>query len=638
MMAKSIFISYQEIKHNKPSGQIAALITLIIAVIFLFIAVTINIGKVSRVRTATQIAADGAALNIASNLGSAAHNYKETTLNGKEKDCAWNWWLILVPIGIIFFWPLAVVATVYVGIANAAYVRALDRQFAKMTAKAKYQQAAIQYALFRTVDDPQMVQDTHDYDEDGKTDDLIPRFQAWYSRRVLDIADRCETLDYYISLILPQLRRLDEALGKCHIYAAGNEEDDPLYPEGTEFKKWLKDIEDGMGYNNAELSLKDPQKDPLEPDNIVVTVYSETIKTDFPFWEEGKYNDELDYFVTLCKGFDAWAWGVSVNEEDPNTGEIKRVFYPGIINMSTTALRDTFYSWYGRLLVWDADFNAYMYPIRCWVKCYWGFKDRKCDADCSYAEVHLIKNGEETIIQNDLRDVFLGKIEEMRNKQDDLTTKYKKLEEAMKKITDPGEKKKYEDKLEELKAAIKVLDDSIALLDGHIAKIDTAGKKFGDARGAIYGLEVFLHGDSEAEPPTTGIGPEIQQALAALADLNKATYSWQDSLGWHHLKAEVSEFKIPTVNSYTTWYGSTCGELLNARGKVTVKVTRYDQDKDVKLSSGASLWNFRMRSNPQEAANFDPQDPEAALARGITSSATASYGPDDGEIKITAVK
>jgi hypothetical protein len=43
-----------------------------------------------------------------------------------------------------------------------------------------------------------------------------------------------------------------------------------------------------------------------------------------------------------------------------------------------------------------------------------------------------------------------------------------------------------------------------------------------------------------------------------------------------------------------------------------------------------------MRSNPQEAANFDPQDAEAALARGITSSATARYGPDEGDTKIIA--
>ena len=67
-------------------GQIAVIITFVIAVIFLFVAVFINLSKVSQVKTATSQATDKAALGLASQLGSMSHYYKEKVFNGKPKE------------------------------------------------------------------------------------------------------------------------------------------------------------------------------------------------------------------------------------------------------------------------------------------------------------------------------------------------------------------------------------------------------------------------------------------------------------------------------------------------------------------------------------------------------------------------
>ncbi len=110
-------------------SQIAVIITFVIAVIFLFIAVFINLSKVSQVKTATSTAVDRTALSLASQLGSMSRYYKEKVVPGgiektatDEKKvieaCGFSEWVplatliltgIVTGIFAVVFWPAAVV-------------------------------------------------------------------------------------------------------------------------------------------------------------------------------------------------------------------------------------------------------------------------------------------------------------------------------------------------------------------------------------------------------------------------------------------------------------------------------------------------------------------------------------------------
>ncbi|MDD5465665.1 MAG: Tad domain-containing protein [Candidatus Omnitrophica bacterium] len=92
-------------RKNLPTNrrsQIAVIITFVIAVIFLFMAVFINLSKVSQVKTTTSTAADKAALSLASQLGSMSHYYKDKVLGGQTEKTGYGWLaLMLVLVGSI---------------------------------------------------------------------------------------------------------------------------------------------------------------------------------------------------------------------------------------------------------------------------------------------------------------------------------------------------------------------------------------------------------------------------------------------------------------------------------------------------------------------------------------------------------
>ena len=101
---KGVFLDYyNNIKRRNIKGQIAVIITLIIAVVFLFTIMFINIAKVSSIKVLTSQTADRAALQIASTIGSMAHYMKENVLHGKESDqCSYNWTAItLIIAGLV---------------------------------------------------------------------------------------------------------------------------------------------------------------------------------------------------------------------------------------------------------------------------------------------------------------------------------------------------------------------------------------------------------------------------------------------------------------------------------------------------------------------------------------------------------
>ncbi|MCM8800168.1 MAG: hypothetical protein NC900_05535 [Candidatus Omnitrophica bacterium] len=617
-----IFIWYQRIKKKTPSGQIAALLTLVIAIIFIFIAITINIGKISKTKLLTQIASDTAALNLASILSSIGNYHVQTNLEGKISVCKYMW----NPIFALFVIAIAIISMIFTGpvtlaeillllsgildfvtdvfISTPAMIEAFNSYMRDLDGETKLEENAIQSALTILVNDPVFVQDIHDYDQDEDTNDLIYRFEAWYAERLLVMGNKFKIIEDFIKNMLPKLKVADDNLYDFVIYTAGDQfsnPDNPPDPEETEFKIWMKEVENGISYKNIDINAN--------------TLYNETITTDFPFWKEGVEDeayDRLDEFVNLAISFHLWAYGGWVY----NAQDQKMEFIPGILNLSMDTLKDAFRTWYPALLNYARNFNGWMKPLRCWIWNYWGCSD--CDhlaGDCDVGSVTISndRDNNETVYDNTLRYVLVEKIVE--------------LEEKIKKITDEETKKK--------------IKESIDKLNEHISKIDTTVGEFSNARGGMFVLETFIS--------DTLKNNEFIKRLNELSQPNIAIYSWQDSLGWHAVRVRVvsernrdlfynrclsgqspnCKIKSPYPEKRKVSWFKTCAELKNPTGLIGVEVTRYDEDNPVKFSSGGLLWNFRIRKNPsQEIKEFDPENPEYFLDNyGIKSIAIVAYGP-----------
>jgi hypothetical protein len=116
---------------KRNSSQIATIIVFIMAVIFLFTLMSINIGKVAQKKTAIDNVADTVGLSIASQLGSMANSYKHAMgIYGRDNfKCEVDLMIILGIIAIAISIALAAVtlgtsliATAYVSTALGASI------------------------------------------------------------------------------------------------------------------------------------------------------------------------------------------------------------------------------------------------------------------------------------------------------------------------------------------------------------------------------------------------------------------------------------------------------------------------------------------------------------------------------------
>ena len=209
-------------------GQIAVIITFVIAVIFLFVAVFINLSKVSQVKTTTSQATDKAALGLASQLGSMSHYYAEKALEGKGKEIPEEGVIeycnksslsdflplaVLIGIGILtgiasfFFAPaLPIIIGAAAAAVSTVMLSGITTEFEKMTGKNAMRESALFQALLSTQSDDVELKRTgvkgifHD-ETTGQDYDLSPipemhnerkvsRFLAWYyTKRLLFAGD-----------------------------------------------------------------------------------------------------------------------------------------------------------------------------------------------------------------------------------------------------------------------------------------------------------------------------------------------------------------------------------------------------------------------------------------------------------------
>ncbi|MDP8259870.1 MAG: Tad domain-containing protein [Candidatus Gygaella obscura] len=202
------------------SGQILAIFIVVLAAIFIMIGITLSLGRMSIRKTSVENAADSTALMLASHLGSYAKLLSDKYVRGGIEVCHFSFsdlfkiiigivllviaifvtvctlgegapsiWAV---IGVIVSWLAFVVnvtgTTLYFAKTSPGITRTISRQFKKMGRKMQFKEAAVFHALSKVVDDPVLVTDIYDFDEDGKITDTISRFNFWYIKRTKKIA------------------------------------------------------------------------------------------------------------------------------------------------------------------------------------------------------------------------------------------------------------------------------------------------------------------------------------------------------------------------------------------------------------------------------------------------------------------
>ena len=191
------------------NSQIATIITFIVAVLFLFTLISINIGRIAQKKTNIDNIADSVGLSLASQLGSIGNALKHAMeiWGGSAWNCDWNWKLILGGIfvvagivGAIFGqgWVAALGfsllmsgallttqgATMQYMAANPSAVEEIKIKFSALSDLQKIIESPIQGVMLSLADDPAYTADVFDMDRDGDTTDDIPRAIKWYNLRL----------------------------------------------------------------------------------------------------------------------------------------------------------------------------------------------------------------------------------------------------------------------------------------------------------------------------------------------------------------------------------------------------------------------------------------------------------------------
>ncbi len=155
----------------------ATLFIILIAVVLIFTAVIINIGKMFGAKTELDIAVDGAALVAGSAVGSATKVAYLMVPNGK--DCK-GFKALLVENLLTWIKDGGPIIT---AIKSFIYDRAGTRM-QLLDRKTAAKEQGIIYALSSLVNDPNMIQDTSDLNGNGETDDEISMFAKFYDERL----------------------------------------------------------------------------------------------------------------------------------------------------------------------------------------------------------------------------------------------------------------------------------------------------------------------------------------------------------------------------------------------------------------------------------------------------------------------
>lgn len=551
---------WQRYFKHRSAGQIATLITLLIAAIFVFVAITINVGKVSQKKTQLSNAADASSLQLNSQIGSYAHFLSCKYLKCKKKICKFSFamffkFIVTIAVGAYFGWVGAIIGVV---LATAgAYIEAaqwakISRQFKKMSQKMQFTEGAILAALQRTVDDPNQVQDTYDDDEDGLTDDRVQAFVQWYNER-LRILDK--------KIIRPAQQAIDGLKTQMQAFDEKAQAFQPfIHDPAGDFIFLLGELE-GCGYPPPglwDLTFWQPGNPlPKQCEELYTPEQCEV-------FDEGCENDADPNDCAPCSPYDEYLanfYHDPVDSMDFEIGDLHE-FASGIAAQTTEDLYKTIDLWKPLL--------------------YSGDGADPC-ADASRA--------------GDYYSVLGRWIDDLAAWEDELGRVKAQVEVCMRSVNmcqtcDPLTGACSYD--ETLSCCCK-LKDGLTLpqrIDSAIAKLDAFRDEAIKFQGEIAGFN-------------SSVGTIEEQNIEEGQTKRKALYSWQDTYikegkkepFWHHVKVEVNKFDMPRIKTYVIDFVK-CAKLKHAKQTVWVEIKRYDQGQE-----SYPFWKFRYHGLPEEPAS-----------------------------------
>jgi len=227
-------------------GQIAVFLVLLMALIFLFVVITMNIGQFSQEKTMVSQAADGAVLlhaSLRSSYGRACWNQIRSSelsdaspVQEHKPGAPWEHanvdWKAVVILPAAYF--IAIISHQYwiISLGHASLAlkqlaidpmllraqnRILQGFMKSLPSNLQMVENAIGYALAAVVDDPNQVEDSHDINQNGDTKDKVLAFANWRAENLaaliggneqpkLDLRDK-------INAVLPAFENFRRYLG-----------------------------------------------------------------------------------------------------------------------------------------------------------------------------------------------------------------------------------------------------------------------------------------------------------------------------------------------------------------------------------------------------------------------------------------
>jgi|GEM_PF-4589074 len=201
MKIRGAFLRYQNMKAKSPQGQVATLFIVLIALVFIFMAITINIGKIANKKTSLDNAVDAAALSIGSSVAS------QTFALGEQVKCESYFDLALfldfikfVASVILFFVNPTSITFLAQGKSMFDYgseVQSEDQILAPMNmenlgVREKIAQNAIYLILAALVNDVNKILDVNDLDRDENKNDYVSESSDWFDRHVATLESNVE--------------------------------------------------------------------------------------------------------------------------------------------------------------------------------------------------------------------------------------------------------------------------------------------------------------------------------------------------------------------------------------------------------------------------------------------------------------
>ncbi len=579
---------------RKRNGQILAIFIVVLAAIFIMIAITFSLGRMSIRKTAVENVADSTALMLASHLGSYAKLLSDKYVRGGIKVCHFSWsdlFKIIITIVIIVIaifvsivtvsaggeatWPwvvgmiVSIIAaaanitgtTLYFAKTSPGVMNTISRQFKKMGRKMQFKEAAVYHALSKVVDDPVMVTDIYDFDEDGLITDTLPRFNFWYTKRakaiaagyytaISDVIDEINIGSTGLENILNTLQNLVEN-------AKGSLVDATRSAQSGSLKNPLSYIVLAFPTQLVE--------DIFDPDSVdIPTQVYDCLPEDIRDWvdeyQEWKDGGSVGEAPTLSIGLDilndlgdtlscfsdlygnylpTWLLGGYPNDPPECSSEVL------CTEEIATAMDDLFYNDKFDSLIFTLDYTVE------WAN---AFVDQVVD-EGNHAIIDTIDFWAPMLYCG-------GEGEEYLEADDSCSCLYHLFEEAQGNIADIMVVLPIVAGLEALVGNEAVAADILAL-ETEMAALWTALETLQAGVKLIY--------------------EKIAPWLAFIPTDDK--YIWNDSRGWHYVNVYVGGFKVPSIRVYRKGCCTRCVKLSRYEGTANIGISRRDAPMEDELLS-----------------------------------------------------